>query len=328
MFRSQGLDVNHLFRAAGVQPVDDWVEGERFAPDSVSRLWELAVQWSGDSALGMNRQLPAQFVNFDLLGHFMLSSPDLKTGLQALANYLALISDAATFELVPEGRHCWLVLGHTGNLRPVPRQRQEYGLLALATMCRWLTRREARPLRVESAFAVPLDADPYRLAFGCMPVFNQPVSRLLLSAEDLEAPLPSRDPTMLALHRQLIDQRLGSMGATTTTQRVHREILRRLHQGEPRRNDVAAALALSDHTLQRRLLAEHTSFQQLLDDARCELARKYLADGRLPLAEVADLLGFVDQSNFFRASKRWFGVPPGVYRSRLDQVVPAVGLNC
>ncbi|RZI92803.1 MAG: AraC family transcriptional regulator, partial [Variovorax sp.] len=29
------------------------------------------------------------------------------------------------------------------------------------------------------------------------------------------------------------------------------------------------------------------------------------------------LLGFVDSSNFFRACKRWFGVTPAQYRSRL-----------
>ena len=63
--------------------------------------------------------------------------------------------------------------------------------------------------------------------------------------------------------------------------------------------------------------AESTSFQQLLDDSRRELARKYLSEEKYPLNQVADLLGFVDQSNFFRACKRWFGEPPGQYRRRL-----------
>ena len=61
------------------------------------------------------------------------------------------------------------------------------------------------------------------------------------------------------------------------------------------------------------------SFQQLLDDTRSELARQYLADPRRSLAEVADQLGFSDQSNLFRACKRWFGMPPGQYRQQLVQ---------
>jgi len=69
--------------------------------------------------------------------------------------------------------------------------------------------------------------------------------------------------------------------------------------------------------LQRRLQAEDTSYQQLLDETRRELALQYLGEPRRSLAEVADLLGFVDQSNLFRACRRWFGMPPGQYRQQL-----------
>ena len=41
------------------------------------------------------------------------------------------------------------------------------------------------------------------------------------------------------------------------------------------------------------------------------------------LAEVADQLGFSDQSNLFRACKRWFGMPPGQYRQQLGQPAPS-----
>ena len=92
-----------------------------------------------------------------------------------------------------------------------------------------------------------------------------------------------------------------------------------LHQGEPRREDIAARLHLTDRTLQRRLQAESVSYQQLLDVTRCELARQYLSDERRSLTEVADLLGFADQSNLFRACKRWFGLPPGQYRAQVLQ---------
>ncbi|MCJ0763262.1 AraC family transcriptional regulator [Variovorax terrae] len=320
MFASQGIDLPRLFRAAklDLQRLDQ--PDARFGAEQVSELWELAVAWSGNPALGMSRELTARYVNFDLVGYAMLSSPNLRTGLENLARYLALISDAATFEVVPERRHCWLVLGHVGNTRRVPRQRQEYGLLALLTMCLWLTRREVRALEADFIFPDPVDAHPYRAAFGCPVRFNQPATRMLLDGDDLEAPLPSRNPSMFALHERVIEERLSGLGNARTSYRVSEEIIRRLREGEPRREDVAGSLALTDRTLQRRLQAESTSFQQLLDEARRELARKYLAEDRYSLAEVADLLGFVDQSNFFRACKRWFGLPPGQYRRQLAGV--------
>ena len=70
-----------------------------------------------------------------------------------------------------------------------------------------------------------------------------------------------------------------------------------------------------DHAL-RKPQSEGTSFQQLLDDTRRELAQLYLRQSRGSLQHVAEKLGFEDQSNLFRACKRWFGESPGRYRAR------------
>lgn len=317
MFAAQGLDVPRLFKAAGIEASRLVNPDERFGADEVSRLWELAVAWSGDASLGLDPALTAKHVNFDVVGYAMLSSPDLRAGLESMARYMAVISDAATFALRPEGRNCWLVLGGTGYAMPVPRQRYAYGLLSLVTLCQWLTRRDVQPLAVDFKFAQPPEVERYRQAFGSTLRFDQPDNRMLLASADLDAPIPSRNPSMLALHEHVLQDRLTALGNARTSYRVSEEIIRRLHRGEPRREQIAASLALADRTLQRHLHAENTSFAQLLDDARRELARKYLTEERYPLNQIADLLGFVDQSNFFRACKRWFGLPPGLYRRRL-----------
>jgi AraC-like DNA-binding protein len=322
MFASQGVDVPGLFEAAGLDIELLEKPDARFSADDITRLWDLAVTRSGRPALGLDRELAARYVNFDVVGYAMLSSPTLRAGLESFARYLSLISDAATFEVQPERRGAWLILGHMGNTLRIPRQRQEYGLLALLMACRWLTRREVRPLAVESIFPEPADFHPYRMAFECPLRFDQPATRMLLATSDLESAIPSRNASMYALHERVMEDRLASLGNARTSYRVSEEIVRRLHQGEPRREEIAASLALTDRTLQRRLHAEKTSYQQLLDEARRELARKYLADEHYSLGQVADLLGFVDQSNFFRATKRWFGMPPGQYRQKLAAAGP------
>jgi AraC-like DNA-binding protein len=76
---------------------------------------------------------------------------------------------------------------------------------------------------------------------------------------------------------------------------------------------------MSERTLQRRLEEEDTSFVQLLDDTRRELAEQYLGRLNLSLAQAAYLLGFADQSSFFRACRRWFDLSPGQYRSQLHR---------
>ncbi|ROZ77776.1 AraC family transcriptional regulator [Ramlibacter sp. WS9] len=319
MFASQGIDTPSLLQGSGIDAarLDD--PRGRFSPDEVSLLWELAVRQSGDPVLGVDRALAALHINFDVVGYATLSSADLRSALHELARYLALISSATSFELQPQGVDCWIVMGHMGCTRPVPPQRSAYSLLALLTLCQWVTRRELRPLAARFSFAPPGDARVFERAFGCPVLFTQPDNQLLLAGADLAMALPSRNPALLALHEQAMDERMATLGNATMALRVSEEIIRRLHRGEPRRQDVAAALALADRTLQRRLRAEGTSFQQLLDKARRELAQKYLSDSRHALGEVAHLLGFADQSNFFRACRRWFGTAPGRYREQGTQ---------
>ena len=99
--------------------------------------------------------------------------------------------------------------------------------------------------------------------------------------------------------------------------KVRTQIVRMLPDGEPRRAALAKALGVSERTLQRRLADESAHFHVLIESTRRELAQEYLANSRLSLAEVAYLLGFADQSNFFRSFKRWFATSPGEFRRRL-----------
>ncbi|WP_296449278.1 AraC family transcriptional regulator [Rhodoferax sp. UBA5149] len=317
MFEAEGLDVPALFAATqlNMKKLDD--PDARYPADDISELWDLAVARSGKTTLGLSRKLAAKYGNFDLVGYAMVSSPTLLSGLHGMAKSMAVVSDAATFTVEAVDAGYALALGHVGNKRPVPHQRTEYGLLTVLMLCNWLTRQDLKPLAAEFAFPLPVSLDPYRDAFQCAISFNQNATRLLLKADDLTAALPSHNPSMLAVHEQLIAHRLHDLGAQSIAAQVRRHLMARLQYGEPRREEIARLLCMTDRTLQRRLQAEQASFQNLLDEVRAELAQKYLADNHYVLAQVSDLLGFVDQSNFFRACKRWFGVPPGLYRSQM-----------
>ena len=317
MFEAEGVDSGALLRECGFDAIEVAKPDARFPADQISLLWQLAVERSGKPTLGLSRELAARHGNLDAVGHAMLCSPTLLAGVERLARYLALVSDAATFGLEPEPRGQWLLLGNTGSRRPVPRQRVEYGMLTMLMLCRWITRRELQPLALELVFEPPADLAPYREAFGLTPRFGAHANRLLLASADLLAPIPTQHPALAALHERLLEEQLARLGGNSVRARVLAEIARRLHHGEPRRQDVAAGLGLTDRTLQRRLQAEGSSFLQLLDQTRRELAQHHLADKRHSLADVSDLLGFVDTSNFFRACKRWFGLPPAQLRAQL-----------
>jgi AraC-like DNA-binding protein len=71
---------------------------------------------------------------------------------------------------------------------------------------------------------------------------------------------------------------------------------------------------MSARTLHRRLTQEGTSFQQLKDGFRAGLARHYLSRQELSIDAIATLMGFQDNSAFYRSFRKWTGMSPGEYR--------------
>jgi AraC-like DNA-binding protein len=316
MFAAEGVDIDGLFAAAGLdRTVLDDPEG-RFEIDDVSRLWELAVARSGKATLGLSKELAHSYGKLGVVGHEMMAFPTLLAALRRLERSMNVVSNAATFALVEDKRGWWFELGHRGGERPVPRQRVEFGMLTMLGFCSWITGREIEARAVEFVYPEPADASRHRAVFGCPLRFDAPANRALLARADVERALPCRDPGMAALHARLVDDELERLEATRTSALVRRWLAAHLADAEPRRRDAAAALHLSDRTLQRRLQAEGTTFQQLLDDTRRELAQRYLRKPRHTLQRVAELVGFDDPSNLHRACRRWFGETPGDYRAR------------
>jgi AraC-like DNA-binding protein len=82
---------------------------------------------------------------------------------------------------------------------------------------------------------------------------------------------------------------------------------------------VAKDLGMSIRTLQRRITNEGTNFRRLVSDARRELAKHYLLDPSLELAETACLLGYEDPNSFFGAFREWEGTTPGEWRAAAAQ---------
>jgi AraC-like DNA-binding protein len=87
-----------------------------------------------------------------------------------------------------------------------------------------------------------------------------------------------------------------------------------LHKGEASMDAVADKMALSRQTLFRRLKAEGTTFEKVLDELRHRLALHYLGGKKVSVNETAYLVGFSDPAAFSRAFKRWTGTSPRAMR--------------
>lgn len=84
---------------------------------------------------------------------------------------------------------------------------------------------------------------------------------------------------------------------------------------------VAKSLGLSKSTLHRKLTRSSTSFRALLDSVRLSHANEYLKSSHYSLTDIANLLGYKNQSAFTRSYLRWTGTLPSSARNSTSQVL-------
>lgn len=95
--------------------------------------------------------------------------------------------------------------------------------------------------------------------------------------------------------------------------RTRQAVISALDAGEaPSISTVARKLAMSTRTLQRNLGERNRSFHAIVAGVRHAFVLELLRDNELTLTEIAERVGFADQTGVIRAFRRWSGTTPRV----------------
>jgi AraC-like DNA-binding protein len=177
------------------------------------------------------------------------------------------------------------------------------------------TGRSIHPKRVE--FQRPeANRAIYEKHFQCPIRFRAARNVLVFNKADMDAAfLTSNADLLAAVAPQLEAELKQQLMEKNFREQVKGTLKRQLAGERPAIERVARELRLSKRTLQRRLTEDGITFQQLMEEARRELARHYLLHSSLELNETAYLLGYEDANSFFRAFHEWEGTSPGEWRT-------------
>lgn len=312
-----GCDGTALATAAGIDPPSLKDPNGRTAVKAMARLWRLAVEATGDPCFGLKVASFIQPATFHSLGLALLTSQDLEDALHRSARFSRIVSNAADVRIEPTADGIKQVVRWRADLPVVDEgidllmaSTLKIGLLLLG-----LDERAPRPLELHlQRSATTAMRTEFARHFACPVHFEAGENALLIPAEWAHRPLPMANPQLARRNDIVVMEYLARFDGDAVAEQVRTELIRRLVSGEPTRADIAEALRLSEKTLQRRLRAEQTTFQELLDEVRRELAINYLRDSRASVCDVTFRLGFSDQSSFTRAFRRWTGLTPGQFR--------------
>jgi AraC-like DNA-binding protein len=312
VLRDLGVVPANVLRRAGLP--DDLLQqpAQRLAPAAYYRFWDSLEAETADPLFPLRLVRTIRSESFMPALFAALCSPNLLVAAQRIAKYKPLIApmrmDVAEARDVVAVALVWL---DAPLVPPVSLVIAE--LLLVVSLARIGTREPVRPVEVTTT-TLPSPAAPYEEFLGAR-VQRGAKHGLVFTRADATRPFLTSNAPMWDVFEPALRQRLADLDATVTTaRRVHAALLEALPSGLVTMEDVARKLALSKRTLQRRIEAEGTSYQQILKETRAALARHYLENTALAAGEISFLLGFDEPNSFYRAFKTWTGTTPEAVR--------------
>lgn len=245
------------------------------------------------------------------------AAPDMRTALQVLVDYVPILHSP---EAAPELR----VKGDVAELRWEAAhdlgRNDQANLQAMMLQLRLLERLgypRFRPLSVQLAVDVSnAEKSLIEQEVGCRVLGSASINSIGFPADLLDMPVPTANRLVYRLLGGYLD-RVRQANRATLVERVRDYIRGELPRGTCSLQRCAAKLGMSVRTLQARLELEGRSFKQIIEEVRMQLAKDYLRMPDRSLDEIAEWLGYGDQTSFGRAFKRWTGTTPQKFRATL-----------
>lgn len=313
--RRRGFSDDDIFEGTRLSSTQ-LLEEERFVSfEQFRRLARRGIELTGEGWLGLDVGRSTQISSHGPLGYAMVASPDVGQALDLVERYSSLRLQIAGFAVERGGGRVRLRIEDTVGWGDI----SEYvSLHIVGALCLLLETVSGMPLpdtRIALTYPSPAWASEYATRLGGVTLrFEASASVVDMPESFASTPCITADATAFRQAVRLCERaETRRQGDGDAAQRVLDRLLDR--QGDyPNLNEMAKDLYMSNRTLIRKLKAQGTSYQMLLDDVRQELTVWYLRQTDMSVEAIAERLGYRDTSNFSRTCKRWFGLTPRAIR--------------
>ncbi|PKQ08450.1 MAG: hypothetical protein CVT73_07110 [Alphaproteobacteria bacterium HGW-Alphaproteobacteria-12] len=252
-----------------------------------------------------------------LLGHAILSSRSLRQAAGLMIQYSPLHGAQGCIQLAFTGDKAVLTFQPPFEVKGAPNFMVELFFAGVLAALRQLIGPLPEECRVDLAYPPRMPEEAYRRYLGVRVSFGHRVNRFVGPNERIDQPLSAAEIPVADMYRRQCERLLRDMNAASGLGGEVRRMILGARGRFPGMDEAARRLNMSERTLRRRLDAERSSYRMIVDDVRSYLAREYLRETPLTVADVASLLGFDDVANFRRAFRKWNGCSPKDFRGRI-----------
>ncbi|MEH6593841.1 MAG: AraC family transcriptional regulator [Halioglobus sp.] len=317
--RLEGIDALEIIEQVGIDAAGVINPDRRISTVQMQALLKRCVEETGEEAFGLvaAEQLQPQVLHG--LGLAWLASDTVYDGLKRTVRFGKLMATSVDMQLQEEGDFVHLTVGGPVDVEDFVYADRDFAVGIITRMCRLTLGEFLAPVRIEIDRPQPENPERWEYMLSSRVVFDCDITRITWARADIVEPLATGNAVLARINDEQTEAYLDSFLARSLSREVVGKIVEKLPDGPPNQQQIADAMHVSNRTLQRKLKEEGTSFMDLLQDTRLQLARKYLKHPNRSVVETAYLLGFSEPSTFSRAFKRWTGTAPAEYREAVNE---------
>ncbi|NRF93484.1 AraC family transcriptional regulator [Paenibacillus frigoriresistens] len=290
----------------------------RLSEEDFERITEAAAAITSDDMFGLHQGQNIEVSDLGILGYVMLHSKTIAQGLAAFQKYNVIVCNGYNINWQIEENDVIIGLSYNHPYKQPSRHCIEDMASSLYHLMIRLSCRNISLKEVHFTHALSTEIEAYTSVLGIMPQFGKDSNAIRISKDILDYPILLADSKLLGTFEAIAEEtRHRLMQGRTFSDQLYNWIMKDMPMPFPSLKQTSLAFKMSVRSIQARLKHENTTYQDILNRARRELAVGYLAKPEYKIGEVAYLLHFSEPSAFQSAFKKWTGVTPRQYRMDL-----------
>jgi len=251
------------------------------------------------------------------VGHAAAAAPTLRAGLQIMESFSRLHASYVRVELQSHLKGMSISVKYLHPLRDTERFHIEATLCQFQSYVEMITGSPLTDALYLLPFSRPNYADEYAHIFHSPVEFDTAQAVVEIPAKLLDVQSPFYDFTVWRESQHQLSKGIKNLSERKANP-YSQHLWAFLNSHEPplpKLGDASKVLHISERTLNRRLLAEGTSFREIKSQITHQWAQQYLLRSQLSIEAIAAILGYQDTANFRRAFRKQQDCSPQVFRT-------------